>query len=55
LFGWLVGWFGFGFGFSRQGFLYNPGCSGTHSIHQAGLKLRNLPTSTSQVLGHLVF
>jgi hypothetical protein len=27
-----------------------PGCPGTHSVDQAGLKLRNLPASTSQVL-----
>jgi hypothetical protein len=31
--------------------LCNPGCPGTHSIDQAGLKLRNLPASVSQVLG----
>jgi hypothetical protein len=31
--------------------LYSPGCSGTHSIDQTGLKLRNLPASASQVLG----
>jgi hypothetical protein len=27
------------------------GCPGTHSVDQAGLKLRNLPASASQVLG----
>jgi predicted ATPase len=27
-----------------------PGCPGTHSVDQAGLKLRNLPASASQVL-----
>jgi hypothetical protein len=27
------------------------GCSGTHFVDQAGLKLRNLPASASQVLG----
>jgi hypothetical protein len=27
------------------------GCPGIHSVDQAGLKLRNLPASTSQVLG----
>jgi hypothetical protein len=31
--------------------LYSPGCPGTHSIDQAGLQLRNLPASASQVLG----
>jgi hypothetical protein len=31
--------------------LYSPGCPGTHSVHQAGLELRNLPASASQVLG----
>jgi hypothetical protein len=31
--------------------LYNSGCPGTHSVDQAGLKLRNLPASASQVLG----
>jgi hypothetical protein len=37
-------------GFSRQGF-YSSGCPGTHSVDQAGLELRNLPASASQVLG----
>jgi hypothetical protein len=31
--------------------LYSPGCSGTHLVYQAGLELRNLPASASQVLG----
>jgi hypothetical protein len=31
--------------------LYSPGCPGTHFVAQAGLKLRNLPVSASQVLG----
>jgi hypothetical protein len=31
--------------------LYSPGCPGTHSVDQAGLKLRNPPVSASQVLG----
>ena len=31
--------------------LCSPGCPGTHSVDQAGLKLRNLPVSASQVLG----
>jgi hypothetical protein len=36
----------FFFGFS----LYSPGCPGTHSVDQAGLKLRNPPASASRVL-----
>jgi hypothetical protein len=31
--------------------LHSPGCPGTHFLDQAGLKLRNLPASASQVLG----
>jgi hypothetical protein len=31
--------------------LCSPGCPGTHSVDQAGLKLKNLPASASQVLG----
>jgi hypothetical protein len=31
--------------------LYSSDCPGTHSVDQAGLELRNLPTSASQVLG----
>jgi hypothetical protein len=31
--------------------LCSPGCPGTHSVDQAGLKLRNPPTSASRVLG----
>jgi hypothetical protein len=34
--------------FLRQGF---SGCPGTHSVDQAGLRLRNLPASASRVLG----
>jgi hypothetical protein len=54
LFGCLFGFgFGFGFGFFKTGFLSlcSPGCAGTHSVDQAGLELRNLPASASQVLG----
>jgi hypothetical protein len=41
----------FGFGFSRQGFsVCSYGYPGTHSVDQAGLELRNLPASASQVL-----
>jgi hypothetical protein len=42
----LFGWF-----FWDRVSLCSPGCPGTHSIDQAGLKLRNLPASASQVLG----
>jgi hypothetical protein len=31
--------------------LCNPGCPGTHSVNQASLKLRDPPTSASQMLG----
>jgi hypothetical protein len=31
--------------------LYSLGCPGTHFVDQAGLELRNLPASASQVLG----
>jgi hypothetical protein len=47
----------FGFWFLVFGFfrdrvsLYSPGCPGTHFVDQAGLQLRNLPASASQVLG----
>jgi hypothetical protein len=45
-------WFGFGFSFFRDRVsLYSPGCPGTHFVDQAGLELRNLPASASQVLG----
>jgi hypothetical protein len=43
--------FGFGFGFQDRVSLCSPGCPGTHSVDQAGLKLRNPPASASQVLG----
>jgi hypothetical protein len=32
-------------------FTPGPGCPETHSVDQAGLKLRNLPASASEVLG----
>ena len=31
--------------------LYSPGCPGTHFVDQAGLELRDLSASASQVLG----
>jgi hypothetical protein len=39
------------FFFFRQGFSVYPWWSGTHSVDQAGLELRNPPASASQVLG----
>jgi hypothetical protein len=42
---------GFGLVFQDRIFLCSPGCPRTHSVDQAGLKLRNPPASTSQVLG----
>jgi hypothetical protein len=41
-------WFGF---FQDSVFLCSPDCPGTHSVDQAGLELRNLPASASQVQG----
>jgi hypothetical protein len=47
-----LAWFGLvWFGFSRRVSLCSPGCPGTHSVDQAGLELRNLPNSASQVAG----
>jgi hypothetical protein len=40
----------FAFCFSRQGFSVCPSCPGTHSVDQAGLKLKDSPASASQVL-----
>ena len=37
----------FFFFFQESVFLYNPGCLGTHSVDQAGLKVRNPPDSVS--------
>jgi hypothetical protein len=37
--------------FLETGFLYSPGCPGTHFEDQVGLELRNPPASTSRVLG----
>jgi hypothetical protein len=39
------------FWFFERVSLCSPGCPGTHSVDQAGLELRNLPASASQVLG----
>ena len=35
----------------ETGFLCSPDCPGTHSVGQAGLKLRNLPAFAFNVLG----
>jgi hypothetical protein len=45
LFGWLV------LVFRDRISLCSLGCPGTHFVDQAGLELRNLPVSASQVLG----
>jgi hypothetical protein len=42
--------FVFVFVFRDRVSLCSPGCPGTHSVNQAGLKLRNLPASASQML-----
>jgi hypothetical protein len=39
------------FDFQDRVSLCSPDCPGTHSVDQAGLKLRNLPASASKVLG----
>jgi hypothetical protein len=41
----------FVFVFQDRVSLCSPGCPGTHSVDQTGLKLRNPPASASQVLG----
>jgi hypothetical protein len=41
----------FCFVFQDRVSLCSPGCPGTHFVDQAGLELRNLPASVSQVLG----
>ena len=44
--------FGFLFFFFRERvYLCSHSCPGTHSVDQAGRKLRDLPVSASQVLG----
>ena len=40
----------FCFVFGDRVSLYSPGCTETYSLDQAGPKLRNPPTSASQVL-----
>jgi hypothetical protein len=47
----FVSVFVFVFVFQDRVSLYSPGCPGTHFVDQAGLELRNLPASASQVLG----
>ena len=39
------------FVFQNRVSLCSPGCPGPHSVDQAGLELRDPPTSASQVLG----
>jgi hypothetical protein len=47
----LFVFFCFLFFFRDRVSLYSPGCPGTHFVDQAGLELRNPPTSASRVLG----
>jgi hypothetical protein len=54
LFGWfflLLLLFLFIYLFWERVSLYSPGCTGTHFVVQAGLGLRKLPASASQLLG----
>lgn len=39
----------------ERGFLCNPGCPRTHSADQGGLKLRDMSTSASQMVGFKVY
>jgi hypothetical protein len=47
----LFSFFFFSLVFQDRVSLCSPGCPGTHSVDQAGLKLRNPPASASRVLG----
>jgi hypothetical protein len=51
----FVLFFVFCFFFQDRVSLYSPGCPGTHFVDHAGLELRNLPASASQVLGLKAF
>jgi hypothetical protein len=48
--GFLILFLSFFFFFRDRVSLYSPGCPGTHFVDQAGIELRNLPASASQVL-----
>jgi hypothetical protein len=48
--GFLLFFSFFLFGFRDRVSLYSPGCPGTNSVDQAGLELRDLFASASQVL-----
>jgi hypothetical protein len=51
-FHWSISFFIFIFSFLQDRiYLYIPGCPGTQSVDQAGLKFRNLPAFPYQVLG----
>ena len=39
------------FFFKAESHLCSPGCPGSHSVHQAGLRLRDSPASISPLLG----
>jgi hypothetical protein len=49
--GFFLSFFLFFLVFRDRVSLCSPGCPGTHFVDQAGLELRNLPASASQVLG----
>ena len=49
--GYVLSFFFFFRFFRDRVSLYSPGCPGTHSEDQAGLELRNHPSSVSHVLG----
>ena len=43
----FVSFFSFGFVFQDRVSLCSPGCPGTHSVDQTGLKIKDAPTSAS--------
>jgi hypothetical protein len=51
LFFWVFFLFFFFFFFLDRVSQYSPGCPGTHFVDEAGIELRNLHASASQVLG----
>jgi hypothetical protein len=49
----LVGWFGFGVLIKTGFLLVVPGCPGTHSVQQAGLRLLCLCLLSAGIKGHV--